>query len=305
MRLASLLFALAGLSGCDAIKFNNWRLRHRFARQGLVSHTAELPSGRMHYYDGGSGAPLLLLHGFGFGAVENWEKQGPAFAKHRRVIAPDFYWFGQSVPSGPCESVRAQAEAVVELLDALGLGRVDVVGASFGGLIALHLAIGHPDRVGRLVLVDAAGVRPTRDELDRIGAGFGGQSRVEDLLMPTDLAALKQFLERVVYRTKPPLPDWVLRQVMRELSRNREAKARLCRAFSDELLDDAALARVAARTLVIWGRNDPLLLLSMGERLAKAIRGAEMIVFEDAAHSAMLERPARFNQTVLRFLEQR
>jgi len=121
--------------------------------------------------------------------------------------------------------------------------------------------------------------------------------------MPTDLGALKRFLERVVYRRKPPLPDWVLRQVMKELGRNRAAKTRLCHAFNDDLLDEPQLAQFRARSLVLWGRNDPLLLVSLAERMAHAIPGAELVIFEDAAHSSMLEQPSRFNTVVQRFLD--
>jgi pimeloyl-ACP methyl ester carboxylesterase len=318
MRLFSILLSIVGLSivslsivglsivslsGCNAIHFNHFLLRQRFARAGLEEFRIRLRSGEIRYFAGGEGPPLLLLHGFGFGAVENWAKQGPAFAQHRRVIAPDLYWFGASVPSSPIESAAAEAEAMVELLDALHIQRADLVGASFGGLIAVHMAMRHPDRVDRLVLVDAAGLRPTRQEQLNIAANFGGRSHVEELLMPTELEQLKTFLERVVYRHKPPFPDWVLRQVMHELGRNREAKTRLCRALNDELFDEASLSQLAARTLVIWGRNDPLLLVSMGERMAHSIPGAELLIFDNSAHSAMLEQPWRFNEAVLRFLD--
>jgi 2-hydroxymuconate-semialdehyde hydrolase len=298
-----IVIALVGLAGCNAVHFNHWMLRKRFARAGLDEHRIQLPSGSVRYFAGGEGAPVLLLHGFGFGAVENWSKQAPALARRHRVIAPDLYWFGASVPSGTVESATAESDAMIELLDALHVARADVIGASFGGLVAIHLAMRHPERVDRVILVDAAGVRPTRAEELRIADSFGGERSVEDLLMPTQLAALKTFLERVVYRNRPPFPDWVLRQVMNELGRNREAKTRLCHSLQTELFDEVQLRKIVARTLVVWGRNDPLLLVSMGERLARAIPGAELLVFEDAAHSAMLEQPSRFNDVIAHFLD--
>lgn len=303
VRFLVALVALTALVGCNAIEFNRFRLRNRFSWAGLHDRVALLPSGRMHFYEGGDGPPLLLLHGFGFGALENWEKQAPAFAKHHHVIAPDLYWFGQSVPARPIDTPEDEAEAVRELLDALHVDRADIVGASFGGLVALRIALTHPDRVDRLILVDAAGMAPTQAERDDISATFGHTHSVASLLMPTDLSALKNFLGIVVYRRKPPLPDWVLRQVMRELSRNREAKTRLCRALEGDLIEPAEFARIRARTLVIWGGRDPLLPLSIGERMAKAIPGSQIIVFDDAAHSSMLELPTRFDTVVSHFLD--
>jgi 2-hydroxymuconate-semialdehyde hydrolase len=303
MRLISLVVLALSLAACNAIHFNRFLLEHRFRHFGLHDPRAALPSGEMRYFDGGEGPPVVLLHGFGFGALENWEKAAPAFVKHRRVIAPDLYWFGLSVPTRTIETAGAEAEAVIELLDQLGIQRADIVGASFGGLVALRLVLAHPERVNRLVLIDAAGLKPTPAERDQISANFGHSHSVASLLMPTDLQALKHFLEIVVYRRKPPMPDWVLKQVMRELSRNREAKTRLCDALEGEQVDLDELAKIRAHTLVIWGRHDPLLLESIGERMAHALPDAKLVVFEEGAHSSMLEQPSRFNALVEHFLE--
>jgi len=206
------------------------------------------------------------------------------------------------VPTRPIDSAKAQTVAIVEMLDRLQIPRVDVVGESFGGLIAIDLALMYPDRVDRVVVSDAAGMRPTREELDQIAKNFDGQNRIEELLMPTTLDNLKKLLERLVYRHKPPFPDWVLRQVIRELSLHRDEKKKLSESMLNEVLDEADLAKITARTLVLWGRNDPLLLPSMGERMEKAIPGAELYIFEHASHSAMLESPSRFNEVVSAFL---
>ncbi len=185
--------------------------------------------------------------------------------------------------------------------------RADVVGASFSvkSLIALRLVLAHPERVDRLVLIDAAGLKPTTAERDQISANFGHSHSVASLLMPTDPQVLKHFLEIVVYRRKPPMPDWVLKQVMRELGRNREAKTRLCDVLESEQVDLAELAKIKAHTLIIWGRHDPLLLESIGERMAHAMPDAKLVVFEEGAHSSMLEQPSRFNAVASNALPRR
>jgi pimeloyl-ACP methyl ester carboxylesterase len=295
---------LAAASGCNAVRLNNKMLQGRFHRAGMVESWAELPSGKMRYFVGGDGPPLLLLHGFGFGAVENWSRQVKVFTKRFRVYAPDLFWFGASVPRAPIETTPAEAETVRELLDALHLPRADVVGASYGGLVALHLALNHADRIDRLVLVDAPGLHPNTDEETVIADDFHGETRVEPLLLPDDVAHLSYFLERVVYGRPPPLPGWILRQVLAELHRNREPKAKLARGLDGpDLLDVARLGRVRNKTLVIWGRNDPLLLPSIGARMAAAIPGAKLVIIPGASHSAMMEQPERFNELVLGFLQ--
>lgn len=299
----SIAFLVGGsLTGCNVLHLNHFLLRRRMARSGIEQVKIPLPSGMMRCFIGGEGPPLLLLHGFALGAVENWSKQFPALSRDHHVVAPDLYWFGDSVPTRPIDSAKAQATAIVELLDSLHLPRVDVVGESFGGLIAIDLALMYPDRVDRVVVSDAAGMRPTREELDQIAKNFDGQSRIEELLMPSTLDNLKKLLERLVYRHKPPFPDWVLRQVIRELSLHRDEKKKLSESMLNEVFDEADLAKISARTLVLWGRNDPLLLPSMGERMAKAIPGAELYIFEHASHSAMLETPSHFNEVVAAFL---
>jgi pimeloyl-ACP methyl ester carboxylesterase len=301
MRL--LLVILLALSGCNVVHFNHWMLRKRFSRAGIAEHYADLPSGRMRYYEGGQGPPLVLVHGFGYGTVENWSAQVAVLSRHHHVILPDMYWFGASYPKVKIETAADETEALIELLDALKVDRADFIGSSFGGLMELQLALKHRDRVDRLVLMDAVGIRPTREEELRIQANFGGHHTIAEFLMPTKLEDLKRFLERVVYRHKPPFPDWILRQVMAELGRNREARLRLSTSMQDEIYEPEALHKIEARTLVLWGRRDPLLLVSMGERMARAIPGAQLEVIENGAHSIMLEEPRRVNEAVIRFLD--
>ena len=83
MRL--LLVMLLALSGCNVVHFNHWLLRKRFSRAGVDEHYVDLPSGRMRYFEGGQGPPLVLLHGFGYGAVENWSAQVAVLSGERHL----------------------------------------------------------------------------------------------------------------------------------------------------------------------------------------------------------------------------
>ena len=112
-------------------------------------------------HDQGSGQPVLLIHGSGPGvtAWANWRLVLPDLARERRVIAPDMLGFGYTErPAGVRYGLDAWVAHALGVLDALKIGQADLVGNSFGGGIALALAIRHPERVRRLVLMGSVGV---------------------------------------------------------------------------------------------------------------------------------------------------
>lgn len=110
----------------------------------------------LYYEEHGAGEPLLLLHG-GLGAGELYAPVLPALAEHRRVIVVDLAGHGHSPDPGE-RPIRAQlmADDIAGLIAHLGLDRVDVMGYSLGGLVALRTAIQHPERVNKLVLISVA-----------------------------------------------------------------------------------------------------------------------------------------------------
>jgi len=123
-------------------------------------------------HEHGKGFPLMLIHGSGPGvtAWANWRLVMPELAKQRRVIAPDMLGFGYSErPANPDYQRDVWVEHAIGVLDALGIEQADLVGNSFGGGIALALAIRYPHRVRRLVLMGSVGVSfPITDGLDRV-----------------------------------------------------------------------------------------------------------------------------------------
>ena len=127
---------------------------------------------RTNYHDRGDGFPVLFIHGSGPGvsAWANWRLALPELAKKYRVIAPDMAGFGfTDRPAGIVYDMATWVGQTVGLLDALGLEKAHVVGNSFGGAIALALAIQHRERVGRLALMGSVGVPfPISEGLDAV-----------------------------------------------------------------------------------------------------------------------------------------
>ena len=114
-----------------------------------------------NYHDAGEGRPVVLIHGSGPGVTgwANWRLTIPVLAESRRVLAPDITGFGftDKTPDDRYD-MDIWREHLVGFLDALDLAQVDVVGNSFGGALALALAVHHPERVRRMVLMGAAGL---------------------------------------------------------------------------------------------------------------------------------------------------
>ena len=200
LRQPVLLCALGALlsvtqPACNAVHLQHRFMESRLRAEAIHGHSLTLPSGRMHYYSGGGGAPVLFVHGFGFSALETWRDQLVALSRTRTVFAPDLYWFGDSVPRAPTgmDTAAAQADGLLELLDRLGLSRVDVVGVSYGGFVALQLALRHPERVGRLVLLDSAGLQPTAAEERAVSASYpNARGEVARLHIPESTRELRE-----------------------------------------------------------------------------------------------------------------
>ena len=256
---------------------------------------------RTNYHDsGGAGAPVLLIHGSGPGvsAWANWRLVMPALAQQARVIAPDMVGFGYTErPQGFVYSMDAWVRQAVGLLDALGIERTDLVGNSFGGGLSLALAIAHPERVRRLVLMGSAGVSfPLTEGLDAV---WGYTPSVENMraimdyfafdqgLMSDDLARLRfeasirpGFQESFAAMFPAPRQRWI-------------------EALASAEADIRALPHQA---LVIHGREDRVIPLATSLTLSSWIQRSQLHVYGQCGHWTQIEHAARFARLVGDFL---
>ncbi len=244
--------------------------------------------------------PLVLLHGVGADKGE-WILAAPLFARTRRVVAPDLLGHGGTdTPSGPGVDYRLRllADVVVETLERLdGLeGRVDLLGHSLGGAVALDVARRFPRRLRRLVLVDAAGL-PPRDALDPLAvslpfapASFADSRRllatsVDSALLSHPLVALAASLYKGRRRNRPQL-----------------LKLLASVAAGEDALDERDLSRIRHRTLVLWGDRDRIFPVATGRRLAARLADARLEILPGCGHVPPTERPLAFVRRVEAFL---
>lgn len=267
------------------------------------------PSGVLRYYDVGDGPVLLFLHGSGPGVTgwRNFRGVLPFFANGFRCIILEFPGFGVSDDFGGHPMIDAQG-AVVPFLDALGIDRTHVVGNSMGGGVGINFAIHHPDRIDRLVTIGGIGTNifspgpsegirllqeftedPTRQRLvDWLNSMVYDQSLVTDQLIE----------ERWHLATDPE----TLASARRMYGKAAFAQMMAFMRSSDAPLPWAQMHKVAAPTLLTWGRDDRVSPLDMALIPMRSIPNAELHVFPNCGHWAMIEAKAAFESTVLGFL---
>lgn len=255
---------------------------------------------RTNVHDVGSGAPVMLIHGSGPGvtAWANWRLTIPKLAKDRRVIAPDMLGFGYTErPVDNRYGLDRWVEHVISVLDALNIEKTDLVGNSFGGAVALAVAIRHPARVRRLVLMGSVGVSfPITEGLDAVW-GYA-----------PSLDAMKGLLDIFAYDRS------LVTDELAELRYKASIRPGFQESFSalfpaprqrwvDALASpEADIRSLPHETLVFHGREDQVIPLQTSLTLADWIPNAQLHVFGHCGHWTQIEHADRFARLVVDFL---
>lgn len=290
------------------------------------SKFAQLPNGAsMHYRDEGNpeGPVLVLIHG-GFGSLHNWEPWVERLgASHLRIISMDLLGHGLTgAYPGQVYDRHTERDAIHQLLQQLGIRRYAVAGNSFGGGIALELALAYPDEVEALILLNSEGLPNGEDGYDiamfrddapitpespqyktltlaeRIGCRFIGPNVVATSL-DTMVADRKIITDTFVQRNARLLRHAGNREA--QLLMFRQGMALIAKNGKMDLLPK--LSSIKAPTLIIQGEEDTLVPMRVAERFAKEIPNAELMVVPGAAHLPMIEKPEATATKALSFLK--
>ncbi len=243
---------------------------------------------------------LVLLHGF---LVSSWAWRfniGP-LARRFSVLAPCQPGFGWSDrPRSPLTIPRL-GRHLLDLLDALGIEQAHVCGNSLGGAVALWTALNAPDRVDRLVLVNALALPHSLPKIDRLAHAPGLAPIIRFFVRPT---VARVGLQALAYRglavDSTYLAGFRAPWRARHSARAAVRVARGLRPGAEQI--ERELHRVSQPTLVCWGTGDRLLGGHTGHALAGRIPGARLVTFPSCGHCPHEEAPHRFNTVVERFL---
>jgi 3-oxoadipate enol-lactonase len=243
-----------------------------------------------------TGSPVLMIQGLGVDS-RGWALQRGAFSRRHRCYTPDNRGTGRSGrPPRPYDLFQMASDALA-VLDAEGIERAHVVGASMGGVIAQIIGVLHPERTRSLTLACTAcrhhhWRRELLAEWAEIVAARGMGALSDDglrwLVGPRIQARFGLWLNLLARLVMQNEPGAFVAQVDAIL------------AMSDDLRDE--LRTVAVPTLVITGTQDSLTPVGDAEELADEIRGARLMLLSGAAHGLMAEAPNAFNDAVLGFL---
>lgn len=260
--------------------------------------TVHLRRINLYYETQGIGLPILMFQGLGLDSTA-WVHQIPALSQHHQLILVDNRGVGRTDQPSTSYTTEEMAEDAIALLDALEIDQADVLGFSMGGLIAQILALHHPERVNRLLLVNTAAYLPpvTQHILqnwlqmmqDKVRPATRMRSQLPWLFTDRFFEDPQQVNELIQVSLQYPYP---------------QTTAGFAGQLAACLTHDtrSQLQQIAAPTLVLAAAEDRLIPVVQAHKLATNIPDAQLQMVTQAGHNFLWEAPAAFNQAVLAFI---
>lgn len=238
---------------------------------------------KIYYEQAGSGDPLLLLHGWGVSG-ETFKPLFHRFAEERLVRVIDFPGFGQSELPPPDWGSAEFGELINSLLDGWNCDQTDIIAHSFGARAALRLCAKYPEKVNRLILTGAAGIRSERV------APLSKRLLGKTAKLLGRLGSPGEYLKRVIYG-KIGSADYLNAGEMRPI---------LVRLVNEDILP--LLPEIKHETLLVWGDRDTETPPEMARKMNAGLSNSRLEIIKDAGHYAFAERPETFYNLVDSFL---
>ena len=268
--------------------------------KNLDSKFVDVGGMRTHFFEGGRGATVVLLHSGEFGgcAELSWEFTAPALAEHFHVIAPDWLGFGESAKIFSFDDMRGlRVKHIAEFLKLLRIERAHFIGNSMGGgMLAGVAAMDAPVwPIDRMILASAGGFAPVNETRQLLTSYDGSREHMRRVLEATlkvsPLARDEAYLERR-HRLSLVPGSWEC-----------TAAARFRRpGVKGGEKEQIEYRNIKRPTLIVAGGKDPLREPGYAQLLQAEIAGSELVVFEEAAHFPHIDLPERFNALAIEFL---
>ncbi|HHW95490.1 MAG TPA: alpha/beta fold hydrolase [Mogibacterium sp.] len=267
-----------------------------------IAKSIKTGSYKTNYHDQGEGFPVIFIHGSGPGvsAWANWRLIIPKISPYRRVLAPDMVGFGYTErPEGVEYTMDNWVQQMVDFMDALGIAQADLVGNSFGGGLALAMAVEYPERVRKLILMGAMGVNfPITEGLDAV---WGYTPSPENMLRMLDLfvddkSYANQELANIRYEAsiEPGFQEAFSSMFPAPRQRWVESMAK----------HESRISEIKHPTLIVHGREDQVIPVDNAYKLINMIDNAQLHIFGHTGHWTQIERAHSFANLVNLFLDE-
>lgn len=229
----------------------------------------------------GEGEPLLILHGWG-ARSESWLRVQDILSKDFLVIVPDLPGFGKSDLPPKAWNLECYVEFIFALLRELNLQKFYLLGHSFGGNIAIKIAAIQPDKIKKLILVDAAAVRRPKSIFKRILGFFAGIISLFSFLPGY------KFLRKCFYRIVLRKTDYL------------QAAGIMKEVFKRVVSEDVRYycSKIDVPTLIIWGKKDKITPLKEGLLINKLVPNSKIEIIDGAGHAPNLSHPEILAQII-------
>ncbi|WP_394202142.1 alpha/beta fold hydrolase [Shewanella waksmanii] len=271
---------------------------------GMSKHKLKLDELDIAYLRGGSGEPLILLHGFG-ADKDNWNKVSYYLTDYYDVIAVDIPGFGDSTRSPTLNyDVTSQIERVKGILVALNIDNAHFAGSSMGGYIAGNFAAQYPQQVKSLWLISPFGVTGTQKSDMELAIEQGQQPTI----LPRTQQEFNQLFESL-FVTPPfipqPIIDHLATKAIAAIPLNNKIYQQIHRIKHHQIHPDLPLNQTLlgyqSSVLISWGTEDKILHVSGAKALHQAMPQAQIQIIKDAGHLPMMEMPAQSARAYLSF----
>ena len=257
---------------------------------GYTEEFVDVGGSTVQLLKGGAGEPLLLLHGAG--GSTGWLHYVQSLARNYTIYYPSHPGYGKSHRPDWLETIQDLACFYTWFLEEQGLERVRAIGFSMGGWLAAEIAVMCPHAFSKLMLVDAAGIKPEQGEITDIF--IISPAQITQLLFhnPKQAPEYDQVYGQQLTTEQQDIAE-----------RNREMAVRLCwKPYMHDPRLRSLLARVKIPTRIVWGGQDRLVPVNCGELYRQAIPGSELVIIEDCGHVPQVEKPGTFARLALDFL---
>lgn len=266
-----------------------------FAQTAPTEKTVTVFGAKIYYTEAGDATKptVILLHGLGSSGV-SWQFNTGALAAKYRVIVPDQIGFGKSDKPLLKYRVATYVDFLDKFMSEIKVEKATLVGNSLGGWVAALMAIKYPNRVEKIVLADAAGLKPNEVDFNLLySLNYSTRDEVRKLVKLVfynqAIFGSELFVDQSMSLRVAANDGYTINSLIESIKR-------------EEDFLDGQLSNIKKPTLIIWGKQDGLLPLADAQKFKDGIADSQLVVFDQCGHVPQVEKAAEFNAAVLKFV---